>query len=127
MNPTEVGELLPRVREIALSFPGAQEKLSHGSPTWFTKKVFAMYGAHVKGDHDSDLLDHSVVFMPDTDEREALLQDGRFHVPGYWGPFGWLALNLTDGDVDWDEVTELIDASYRNTAGVRLIQQLDSR
>lgn len=31
---------LDRLRKLCLSFPGATEKLSHGEPTWFVKKVF---------------------------------------------------------------------------------------
>ena len=35
---------LKRVRKICLSLPGTTEKISHGEPTFFTKKrVFAMF------------------------------------------------------------------------------------
>jgi hypothetical protein len=34
----------------------------------------------------------------------------------YFGPDGWLALDLEAGPVDWDEVRELADASYRQVA-----------
>lgn len=127
MSAHDSDELLERVRVIALTFPDAQEKLSHGSPTWYTTKVFATWGAHVKGDHASDRLRRALVFLPDANEREALLQDSRFHVPAYYGPAGWLALDLTDGVVDWDEVAELLDASYRNTAGTRRVRLLDAK
>ena len=61
----------------------------------------------------------------DESERRALEQDPRFFVPMYLGPFGWLGLDFDAGPVDWDEVTELLDASYRLTASRRLIKQLD--
>lgn len=126
MGTPDRDDLLEHVRHIALALPDAQEKLSHGSPTWFTTKVFATWGAHVKGDHSSDRLRRAVVFLPDADEREALVQDPRFHVPAYYGPSGWLAFDLTHSGVDWDEVAELLDASYRNTAGIKRVRLLDA-
>ena len=119
--------LLLRVREIALGFPGAKEKISHGSPNWYTTKVFTGWGNHLKGDHASTALARSISVLPDPDERLALLEDPRFHVPGYIGHRGWLAFDLSGAEPDWAEVAELIESSYRNTAGKRLIQQLDAR
>lgn len=116
--------LLHRVRELALAFPGAAEKISHGTPSFYTKRIFAQYGAAVKGDHGSDRLRRALVFLPDPEERHALLADARVHVPGYVGAYGWLALDLTGGDPDWAEVGELIDASYRNTAPRTLVARL---
>jgi predicted DNA-binding protein (MmcQ/YjbR family) len=43
------------------------------------------------------------------------------------GPSGWLGLDFTAAEVDWDEVRELVDASYRLVAPKRLIKELDSR
>ncbi len=117
---------LHRLRELALELPEAREKISHGRPNFFTVKVFAMYGAVVKGDHDSDALGRSVVVLPEPLEREALLADPRFVVPGYVGAYGWIALDLTAAQPDWDEVAELVDASYRLTAPARLVRQLDA-
>ena len=119
--------LLRRVRELALAFPGAAEKVSHGRPQFFTTKTFAVYGATVKGDHHSTRWSRSLQFLPDPDEHEALLGDSRFFVPAYWGPAGWLALDLTADEPDWDEVRELIDMSYRRTATRRLVAELDAR
>ena len=39
---------LAEVREIALDFPGAFEKISHGRPSFFVTKMFAMYGGSSK-------------------------------------------------------------------------------
>ena len=42
------------------------------------------------------------------------------------GPFGWLGLDFTARKkVDWDEVRELVDASFRLIAPKKLIRQLD--
>ena len=129
--------LLARLREVCLALPDADEKISHGRPTWYTTKVFAVFGGSVKGDHSDPLLARALLFLPDPGERAALEQDERFHVPAYYGPAGWLALPL-DGGVDsgmdgggrgpdWDEVAELVDSSYRQTAVPRRIARLEDR
>ena len=118
--------LLARIRDLALALPGAGEKVSHGRPTFFTRKVFAIFGGVVKGDHGSDALARALVFLPDEAERPALVEDPRVSVPGYEGAYGWLALDLRR-DPDWIEVAELVETSYRLTAPARLVAQLDSR
>ena len=40
--------MLERVRAIALSLPESAEKISHGRPAFFTKKIFAHYGGTEK-------------------------------------------------------------------------------
>ena len=63
---------------------------------------------------------------PDPAERDGLLADPRVFVPAYLGPSGWLGVTLDpDPDaVDWAEVAELFDASFRLTAPVRLVREL---
>ncbi|MDN5790575.1 MAG: MmcQ/YjbR family DNA-binding protein [Micrococcales bacterium] len=122
---------LARVREICLALPEADEKISHGRPNFFTTKVFAVFGGVIKGDHDPVRYGCSLIVLPDPEDRLALLDDDRFYVPGYYGPYGWLGLDFRPAGgverVDWVEVAELVDASYRRTAGKRLIAQLDTR
>jgi uncharacterized protein YdhG (YjbR/CyaY superfamily) len=118
--------VLAEVRAICLSLPGADEKISHGRPNFFTKKVFAVYGGVVKGDHHSGRFDQSMLFLPDPDELPAFDQDDRFFFPAYYGPSGWRGLDLSDRDrIDWDEVAELAEESFRNTASKKLIAALD--
>lgn len=118
--------MLERVRQLAAGLPGVDEKVSHGRPAWFTKKVFAYYGGSRKVDGEWIQHGRSIVFLPDPAEREALLQDARTYVPAYLGPSGWIGLDL-DANTDWAEVAELLDASYRLTAAKRLVVELDER
>jgi predicted DNA-binding protein (MmcQ/YjbR family) len=118
--------VLGQVRALALAFPDAAEKVSHGRPAFFTVKVFAYYGGSVKVAGTYRQHDQSVLVLVDPDERDALLEDERCYVPAYLGASGWIGVDLTD-DTDWDEINELLDASYRGTAGVRRVAALDAR
>ena len=118
--------LLGRIRALALAFPDAAEKISHGHPAFFTTKVFAYYGGSVKVDGVYQQHEHSLVVLIDPGERAALLTQDGCYVPAYLGPSGWIGVDLTD-HTDWDEVNELLDASYRQTAGPRRVAVLDSR
>ena len=122
----EADPVLGRVREIALDFPGAAEKISHGHPAFFTTKVFGYYGGSVKVDGVYQRHEHSLVVLLDPDERSVLLTEERCYSPAYLGPSGWVGVDLTV-DADWDEVGELLDASYRRTAGARRVAVLDAR
>jgi predicted DNA-binding protein (MmcQ/YjbR family) len=121
--------VLAKVRAITLGFPEASEKVSHGRPSFFVTKMFSMYGGSVKpATKGADYVQHpqSIVVKVDDSERRALEQDRRFFVPAYLGPSGWLGLDLArTRTVDWDEVTELIDASYRLVAPKKLTALLD--
>jgi len=118
---------LAKLRDIALSFPEAFEKISWGRPVFSAAKMFAMYGGSVKTDIKGQYIQypHSVLIKADDSERTALEQDERFFYPAYMGPFGWLGLDLSVADLDWAEVRELVDASYRLVAPKKLIKVLD--
>ncbi|WP_068421745.1 MmcQ/YjbR family DNA-binding protein [Janibacter terrae] len=118
--------LLLRVREIALDLPGADEKISHGHPAFFTKKVFAYFGGSVKVDGAWSQHEHSLVVLPDEEEARALLEEPRCYRPAYLGPSGWVGVDLDEG-TDWLEVAELVESSYRRTAATLDIARLDAR
>ncbi len=118
--------ILERVRQLATAMPSAAEKVSHGRPAFFTKKVFAYYGGSLKLDGGWIQHPHSIIVLPDESDRRALLEDERTFVPAYLGPSGWLGIDLDDAS-DWAEVAELLDASYRLTAPSRDIAELDAR
>jgi hypothetical protein len=64
-------KLVERVRRICMALPEANERVSHGEPTWFAGKgkVFAMIDGH---HHDSP---HLSVWLPQSfDAQEALIE-----------------------------------------------------
>ena len=92
--------LLAQVRTIALGFPDADEKISHGRPAFFTKKVFAYYGWSRKLETGDWVRHHSaLVILPDADERLALLDEGAW-TPPYLGHRGWVAIDLDERHAD---------------------------
>jgi hypothetical protein len=119
---------LAELRAIALALPGAHEKISHGRPTFRANKIFAAFGGSEKlspGNHRQ--VPSALIFTPDPVDLPAIEQDPRFFVPAYYGPFGGRAIDLDDPDVDWTEIAELVDASYRMIASKRLLAELDAR
>lgn len=121
---------LAQLREIALSFPAAEEHVSHGRPVFRVTggKIFAAFGGSEKlapGEHRR--VDSALVVKADPAELTALDDDERFFVPTYYGPSGWRALDLADPGTDWDEVGELVDASYRLVAPKKRVAELDGR
>ncbi|MGC5614968.1 MmcQ/YjbR family DNA-binding protein [Georgenia sp. Z1491] len=118
--------VLARVREIALALPDAAEKVSHGRPTFFTTKTFATYGGSVRlgpGDHERH--DTSLLLRAaDEDELRSMLADPRCFYPAYVGASGWYGIDLDDA-TGWSEIAELVEESYRVTAGPRRVARLD--
>jgi len=90
--------------------------------------MFVMYGGNAKTETRGEYLacPYSILVKVDESDRRALEQDARFFYPAYMGPYGWLGLDFTARKtVDWDEVRELIDSSFRLIAPRKLIKQLD--
>ena len=102
--------VLARLREIALSFPGAGEKVTHGWPAFYNSEGVRLLRGSIKIDGTYVRHDQSLLVIPDPGEYEALAQDPRVYRPAYLGPYGWLGLDLRI-DMDWTEVAELLDAS----------------
>jgi predicted DNA-binding protein (MmcQ/YjbR family) len=116
---------LRELREIALSYPEAYEKMSHGRPGFFVSKMFAMYGGSTKADGPMRAVPHCVMVKVGESERTALQQDERFFHPAYMGVSGWVGLDFSLAKVDWTEVRELVDASFRLVASQKQIRLLD--
>ncbi len=109
------------VRDICADYPEFAEVEAWGRPTFRAgKKLFVVMGSSM--DRPG-----TMVFKPDPDERPALLEDDRFFVPPYFGPAGWLGMELAADATDWTFVAELIDTSYRQVALKRQLAALDER
>ena len=123
---------LVRIRQVALAFPDATEKVAHGRPTFRSQKVFVVYGGGTKGPaRTRQRYDHSLLLLPDAGEKPALEEDPHYFLPAYYGPYGWIGWNLAAGatapeQVDWAEVFELVDASYRALSSPDQVRRLDA-
>ena len=116
---------LTRLRAICLSLPEANERISHGEPTWFAGKgkVFAMLDDHHHG------AAHLSVWLPAADGAQKALIDSdprRYFRPPYVGSSGWVGVVL-DTRPDWAAVAWLVEQAYRLVAHRRLVAQLPKR
>ena len=62
--------VLARVRRIALAFPEEAEKVSHGRPAFYTRKIFAYYGGSQKVHGEWVQHPTSVMLLADLDGPE---------------------------------------------------------
>lgn len=112
------------MRRICLALPEANERESHGEPTWFAGKgkVFAMLDNHHHGAR------HLSVWLPQPLGVQEELIDAdsdRFFKPPYVGPKGWVGVVL-DTNPDWDSVASLVRDAYAHVAPRKLALQLDA-
>ncbi len=97
---------LKRLRAICLGLPGVTEKEAWNTTTFrlADKKMFAMFA---DDHHGSGQV--AVWLKAALGAQELLVESdpGRFFVPPYVGPGGWVGVDLGAG-VDWEEVADLM-------------------
>ncbi len=111
---------LDRVRAVALLLPEAEEKPSHGQPTFF---VAGTQFAQFRDDHHGGGMTVVCVKTGDTDEQAMLIEANPavYSRPAYLGASGWVAMTLA-GDVDWALVEDRIARSWELAAPRRLLE-----
>ena len=120
---------LARVRDVCLRFPEADEAELQDRPLFHVhRKRFAIFNGSASPPRPRwEGSGRSVHVATDPREHEALLQDPRFAPSPHHGHRGWVMLRLGSIDVDWDEVAELLETSYRQVAPRRLVAELDAQ
>jgi predicted DNA-binding protein (MmcQ/YjbR family) len=123
-SATRAKDPLARLRAICLALPEAQERISHGEPTWFAGKgkSFAMLDDHHHG------AAHLSVWLPaGLGAQENLIASDakRYFRPPYVGSSGWVGVVL-DTRPDWKVVAWLVEQAYRLVARPRLVAMLES-
>lgn len=115
---------LVRLTGIAKSLPEVVCE-RHGSHAAFLvrKKTFAYF---LDNHHGDGIVAVTCKVFPGDNAALAAAQPGRFYLPAYVGPRGWVALRLDRGAVDWNEVGGLMRGSYFLTAPKRLAAQVDA-
>jgi hypothetical protein len=111
---------LDQVREIALALPEAEERPSHGQPTFFVAdKQFAQF----RHDHHGDGRTVVAVKCADDEEGPNLIA----HAPetysrvAYFGA-GWVGMTIGGEDTDWIHVGDRIARSWELAAPRRLLE-----
>jgi predicted DNA-binding protein (MmcQ/YjbR family) len=112
---------IDRLREICLVFPEAVEGGGVGSPSFRVRdKIFAMH-------HPMHGRPTMWCKAPPGAQQALVSSDPeRFFVPPYVGCHGWIG-HWLDVAIDWDEVADLVEESYRMTAPKRLIARIEPR
>src|SRR5437899_10504354 len=109
---------LARLTKICLALPEAARRDSGSHAAFLVRKsTFAYF---LNDHHGDGIVSVACKALPGDNTALATAQPGRFYLPAYIGPRGWIALRLDRGEVDWDEVAELAIGSYRLIAPKRL-------
>lgn len=113
---------LKRIRKFCLALPEAEEKLSHGAPTFFVKKkVFVMFADN----HHND--GRIAIWSAASGEvQQALIEaePDKFFKPPYVGVRGWIGINLDQ--VDDAELASHIRQAWLIIAPIKLHAALES-
>jgi hypothetical protein len=109
---------LKRVEQICHELAEATT-VRHGSHAAFLvrKKTFAYY---LDNHHGDGIVAIACKVAPGDNQLLTNAQPERFYLPAYIASRGWVALRLDRGDIDWEEVRELLHDSYRRTAPKKL-------
>jgi len=117
MRPEDIDRLLaPRarkalavIRRIGAGWPQLEEGGSMGSVTWRAgKRTFLMLYDYGKG--------LTAQFWVGIERQGPLEMDPRLSIPPYMGHKGWMALDLSRGRIDVDELRAFMIESYRHFA-----------
>lgn len=112
---------IERLRRICLGFPEATERSfgGHTAPSFRVRdKLFVMTS------EDGTAM---TCKAPPGDQAMLVAADPhRYFVPAYVGAKGWVGIRL-DADLDWDEIAEIAEESYRMIAPKKLGAELDKR
>ena len=105
MKATEQ-QVLARMRKICLGLDGTEERVSHGHPTFATRKgIYA-----VLEEYRGEL---SICVKVGLDVQGVFLEDPRFYLTPYTGRLGWVSLKVHAAALDWKEIAGLLAGSHQ--------------
>ena len=114
-----------KVSAICLGLPAA-ERTIHGDHADFRVrgKVFAYFLDNHHGDGIVSICCKSELGQ---NLDRASRDPDRYYLPAYIGPRGWFGMRLDRGSINWKEVENVIQNSYRLAAPKTLVKELDAR
>src|SRR5580692_4843098 len=113
-KPAKEDARLVRLTKICLALPEAARDYN-GQHAGFKvrKKTFAYF---LNDHHGDGIVAVTCKVLPGDHKVLAASNPEKFYIPAYIGSKGWVALRLDRGEIDWDEVSELVIGSYRLVA-----------
>ena len=116
---------LRKVSAICMKLPEVERKLGGDHADFRVRgKVFAYFLNNHHGDGIVSVCCRSQ--LGENIDRVSR-EPKRYYLPAYIGPRGWFGLRLDLPHVDWDEVTAVVESSYRLAAPRKLVQVLNGR
>ncbi len=117
--------LLSAISRICLALPEATCERTGSHATYrVRKRVFAYF---LDNHHGDGIVAVACKTAMGEHEELARREPERFYLPAYIGVRGWVALRLDTGEVDWQEVEELVVSSYRLAAPKKLAAEVAAR
>ena len=112
-NRDRAEEALERLRVVCLRLPGAEERLSHGTPAFFVRgRMFAqLWNDH----HQDGRLALWCAAPPLAQETLLEREPYAFFRPPYVGHRGWLGVRLDRG-LDWNRIERLVAGAHATVA-----------
>ena len=108
--------LLMRLRKICSQLPDVTETVSFGHPTFqLGGKTFAVFEQY-KGEL-------GLALKVEKELQQIFLKDPRFYMTPYIGKHGWVTLRMEASGINWPEVREMLQGSYRLVAANRVAKK----
>jgi hypothetical protein len=83
--------------------------------------------AYFLNDHHGDgIVSVCARAFPGENTRLVAAQPRKYYLPAYIGPRGWVGLRLDRARVDWDEVRDIVTASYLQAAPKKLRAEVEA-
>jgi predicted DNA-binding protein (MmcQ/YjbR family) len=114
--PTEKA-ILKKLRKLCLTLPEATETVTFGHPTFqVAGKTFSVFEEY-KGEL-------GICMKVEKELQDIFLKDPRFFRTPYIGKHGWVTLRVHAARLNWKEVEELLEGSYRLIAPKKLVERI---
>jgi len=118
MNKPKEDRRLTRLAKICLALPEAtRQVMGRHAGFYVRKKTFAYF---LDDHHGDGIVGINCKVLPGDNTALIAADPTRFYMPAYVGSKGWVGLRLDVGEIDWEEVQELVTHSYRLVAPKRL-------
>ena len=121
------GKDLNRIHDICRRFPEAEQGELQGRPLFHVRRRrFAIYnGENSPHRRRWERFGRSLHFATNPQLHAIVADDDRFSESPHHGFRGWVAVDLEDQTVSWEEIAEFLEAAYRHVAARELVEELD--